>query len=440
MRPSLAHPGAALAGRAARPVGARSGSRACGLTPARFVGAILAICLLLQRFALPFGSLELSVAAPLGLLLAVWGLAVGILTIDRRRAACFLGLCAMALIATAVHVNVPVAIAPRISLNSLAYWLIITAFAILRLREPMPEVQFFRLVSAWLTVVAAAGVLAFVGQFVGLTLFSFSHLVPARLLIEDQYAVVIPLKGSGILRANGFFLVEPSVFSQFMAVGIIIEYLTFRRPLQMLLYVAGLLVAVSGTGWLVLAAFLISFLPTMRLRRLLQVLALVAVCGAAIVAASFILPTITAGLFDQTGELSQPGSHGYARFVTPFMALGRVLHDAPWTLATGLGPGASQDLLLPFKYTLNTPVKIVMEYGIFGLSMYLGVILVARRSARQSALLVPLMVLLMFTGGYQEFPPILLSVLLIATVALLRDGETLRQAPLARNLHVQARQ
>ncbi len=431
-QPGAAPPRVPLAGRATRPVGARSTRRARGLTPERFVGAILAVCLLLQRFAVPFGSLELSVAAPLGLLLAVWGLAAGILTLDRRRAACFLGLCAMALVATAMHVNVPVAIAPRISLNSLAYWLVITAFAILRLREPMPEAQFFRLVSTWLTVVAAAGVLAFIGQFVGLTLFSFSHLVPARLLIEDQYAVVIPLKGSGILRANGFFLVEPSVFSQFMAVGIIIEWLTFRRPPRMLLYVAALLMAVSGTGWLVLTAFLLSFLPTLSLRRLLQVFGLLLVCAAAIVAASFILPTITADLFDRTGELSQPGSSGYARFVTPFMALGHVLHDAPWTLVTGLGPGASQDLLLPFKYTLNTPVKIVMEYGVFGLSMYLGVILMARRSARQRALLVPLMVLLMFTGGYQEFPPILLPVLLIATVAVLREGGTPRQAPSAR--------
>jgi hypothetical protein len=39
------------------------------------------------------------------------------------------------------------------------------------------------------------------------------------------------------------------------------------------------------------------------------------------------------------------------------------------------------------------------------------------------------MVLLMFTGGYQEFPPILLPVLLIGTVAVLREGTAARDPP-----------
>ncbi len=404
---------------------ARAAVRRSPLTAARFTGALLAVCLLAQRFAIPVGSRELSVAAPVGLLLAAWGVGVRTLVIDRRRAACFLGICAMAMIATAVHANLPVSIAPRVSLFSLVYWLAITGFAMLRFREAMAEDRFFDIISTWLMVVAAAGVLAFIGQFVGLSLFTFSHLVPARWLIERQYAVVIPLPGTGILRANGFFLVEPSVFSQFMAIGIIVEWLTFRRLWRMLLFLGGLLAAVAGTGWLLLAAFLARSALTVSTRGMLRALALIVVCAAAVTAASVLLPTITASLFDRMHELSQPGSSGYARFVTPFMALRRVLHDAPWSVVTGLGPGASQALLLPFKYQLNTPIKILMEYGGFGLLSYAGILLLARRSAGQSALLVPLLVLLMFTGGYQEFPPILFPVVLMTTVALLRPAASL---------------
>jgi hypothetical protein len=418
----------ALAGPAARPF-----RRPRLLTPERFVAAILFVCLVLQRFALPVSDLALSVAAPFGLLLGAWGLASGVLSIDRRRSACFLGLCAIALVATAVHANIPVAIAPRTSFHSLIYWLAITGFAVLRLREPMPEEQFFAVVSRWLTVVAAAGVLAFVGQFVGLTLFTFRHLVPAKLLIEYQYAVVIPLPGSGFLRANGFFLVEPSVFSQFMAVGIIVELLYFRRTWRMALYAAGLLASVSGTGWLVLAAFLVRSMLTTSSRNVTRALILVAVCVLAVVAASLILPDATSVLLSRTNELSETGSSGYARFVTPFMALGWVLHDAPWSLLTGLGPGASQSMLLPFHYDIDTPVKIVIEYGAFGLATYLGLLLAARRTARQNLLVAPLMVLLMFTGGYQDFPPILFPVVLITTVAALRDTTAAsRPAPMAR--------
>jgi len=415
VRHSVINPGFAVTRPPVRAV--TTGSK---LTAARFTGALLAVCLLAQRFAVPVGSKELSVAAPIGLLLAAWGVGVQVLVIDRRRAACFLGICTMAMIATAAHANMPVSIAPRISLFSLVYWLAISGVATLRFREKMSEARFFDIVSTWLVIVAAAGVLAFIGQFVGLTLFTFSHLVPARWLIERQYAVVIPLPGTSILRANGFFLVEPSVFSQFMAVGIVIEWLTFRRLPRMLLFLTGLLTSVSGTGWLVLATFLARSVLTGSPRNVLRVLALIAICIAAITAAGVLLPTITASLFDRVHELSQPGSSGYARFITPFMALHRVLRDAPaWSVLTGLGPGASQALLLPFRYQLNTPIKILMEYGVFGLSSYAGLLLLARRSARQSALLVPLLVLLMFTGGYQEFPPILFPVVLMTTVAFL---------------------
>jgi hypothetical protein len=421
-----------LALEAARP---RPRARRSVLTAERFVSALLFICLILQRFAVPFGSLALSVAAPLGLLLAAWGLASGVLTIDRRRAGYFLGLCMIALVATAVHANLQVAIAPRTSLNSLIYWLAITSLAALRLRTPIPEERFFDLVSFWLTVVAVAGLLAFVGQFVGLTLFTFSHIVPERFLIENQYAVVIPLPGSGFLRANGFFLVEPSVFSQFMAVGLIVEWLYFRRPWRLALYAAALLSAVSGTGWLVLGAFLVRSSLTTSPRNAARTLALVVICVAAVVVAGWILPAITESLTGRMDELSETGSSGYARFVTPFMALGAVLRAAPWSAVTGLGPGASQGMWLPFQYWLNTPVKIMIEYGALGLSFYIGLLLAAARTARQGLLVVPLIVLLMFTGGYQEFPPILFVVILITTVAALRE-EGRRPVPLRARSHV----
>lgn len=398
------------------------------LTSARFTASTLFACLILQRFALPFGSLALSIAAPVGLLLMAWGVTTGVLSFDRRRLACFLGLFGIALLATALHDNMPVSIAPRISLNSLVYWLLITGFATVRFATPMPEEEFFAVTSRWLTVVAAAGVIAFVGQFVGLTLFTFSHIVPERFLIEREYAVVDAISGTHILRANGFFLVEPSVFSQFMALAVIIEFLYFRRPLQMGLYAAGLLVSVSGTGWLVLVAFALSLVVTGSPRRMGKAVALVGVFALAVIIASMVLPAITHGLLDRSNELSESGSSGYARFVTPFMALFYVLHDVPRSLLTGLGPGASQDMLLPFRYWLNTPVKITIEYGVLGLTFYLGLLLTARRTTRQRLLVLPLMVLLMFTGGYQDFPPVLFSVLLIMTVPVLREDTPVRSA------------
>jgi hypothetical protein len=78
--------------------------------------------------------------------------------------------------------------------------------------------------------------------------------------------------------------------------------------------------------------------------------------------------------------------------------------------------------VLNFRYWLNTPTKILIEYGIFGLLSYTVLLLLGRRTPMQARLVLPLLVLLMFTGGYQEFSPILFPVLLIATTAFLQRG------------------
>ena len=90
---------------------------------------------------------------------------------------------------------------------------------------------------------------------------------------------------------------------------------------------------------------------------------------------------------------------------------------------TGAGPGGSEQLMVPYFYALNTPVKVLMEYGIFGLLFYLGLLTWGTRTKRQAMLLVPLMVLLLLTGGYHQFSPILFTVLLMGTVAFVRQDE-----------------
>jgi hypothetical protein len=394
------------------------------LTADRFVGLTFGICLFLQRFALPYGSLEVSVATPLVLLLCGWGLMVGVLTVDRRRAAFFLGLVACGLMATAVHATYPLAIAPRTSLNSLVYWLAMTVFAVLRLSTPMDERRFLSLLAIMLELVAIAGIAEFVAQLVGLRLFSFSGLVPANLLIERQYDVVAPIPGTGLLRSNGFFLVEPSVFSQFMAVGVIVEWLVFRRPARLALYLVGLLVSASGSGWLVLSAFVVELAFVTGALGALRALLLTGACILALALASLVIPDIISALTSRTGEFTVQGSSAYQRFVTPFMVLTQVLNVAPWSIVTGIGPGASEQLLVPFFYQLNTPVKVMLEYGVPGVLFYLLLLLDAIRTPTQWLLIGPLFVLLMFTGGYQEFSPILFPVLLIGTVALLQPGHS----------------
>jgi len=388
-----------------------------------FTWGTLFSCLVLQRFAVPAGGeLKISLATPLVLGLAAWGLVSGTLIIERRRMALYFGLCAVALFSVGTQINLPLAIAPRMSLTSLAYWLAITAFAVLRFRHSISEVAFFRIVSFCLAVVAVAGLAQFILQFANASLFAFSGIVPDNFLIEEQYAVTIPID-HGLNRSNGFFLVEPSVFSQFMAIGVIVEALYFRRATHFALFFAALLASVSGTGWMVLGSYIVVLAISSGRRGLLGAILLAAGCALAFTALSLVLPDVADMMSGRLSEFTLPGTSGHERFVTPFMALQSLLDAAPWSIVTGIGPGASEQIIIPYVYHLNTPIKVLMEYGAFGLMFYLSLLMLGTRTKRQAMLLVPLMVLLLLTGGYHQFSPILFAVLLIGTVAFVHQDE-----------------
>ena len=394
------------------------------LSVGAFTWGTLFSCLILQRFALPAGGdLKISVATPLVLGLALWALASGTLIIDRGRMALYFGLCAVALFSVGAKINLPLGIAPRMSTTSLAYWLAITAFAVLRFRHSVSETSFFRIVSLSLAIIAAAGLIQFVVQFAGLSLFSFGSIIPGNLLIEDQYAVAIPMD-FGLYKSNGFFLIEPSVFSQFMAVGIIVEALYFRRLTYLSLFFAALLVSVSGTGWMVLGSYIVVLAFSSGLRGLFAAILLAGGSALAFTILSLVLPNVADMMSSRVTEFTLPGTSGHERFVTPFMALQSVLDAAPWTIVTGVGPGGSEQLTVPFFYRLNTPIKVLMEYGAFGLMFYLGLLMLGTRTKRQTMLLVPLMVLLLLTGGYHQFSPILFAVLLIGTVSFVHRSQS----------------
>lgn len=388
-----------------------------------FTWGTLFSCLVLQRFAIPASGLKISLATPLVLGLAAWAVLSGTLVIERRRMALYCGLCAVALFSVATQINLPLAMAPRMSLTSLAYWLAITAFAVLRFRHSVNEAGFFRIVSLALAAIAVAGLVQFVVQFAGLSFFAFTGTVPDDLLIEEQYAVVIPID-RGLFRSNGFFLVEPSVFSQFMAVGVIVEALYFRRAVFLALFFAALLSSVSGTGWMVLGSYIAVLAISAGRRGLLGAILLAAGCALAFTALSVVLPEVADMMSGRIHEFTLPGTSGHERFVTPFLALQDLLDAAPWVSVTGVGPGASEQLIIPYIYHLNTPVKVLMEYGVFGLMFYIGLLTWGTRTKRQATLLAPLMVLLLLTGGYHQFSPILFAVLLIGTVAFVHQDET----------------
>ena len=324
--------------------------------PLPFVLGILLTSMFLQRFGLPLGHQYLSVETPIGLALAAGGLLTGSLAIDRRRFALLLAVAALGLFTAVIGSNIRIAIAPPPSFASLVNWLAITAFAALTFRVAVPEEKLFRLVNVLLAVIALAGVLQFAAQFAGLPLFRFEGFVPRAFLLERFYNTSNSIfhytagqkggAGPDVMRSNGFFLLEPPVFSQFMAFAIVIEMLYFRRTAFLALYLAGLLVSVSGTGWLMLIVFVAAQMMSGSRSRLATGLGLVAAATVAVVIFALLVPEAGQVLLVRINELQNPGHQrerpvrrsvpGAARRAEPG-TLGSPDRTRPWFFRASFG-------------------------------------------------------------------------------------------------------
>ena len=389
----------------------------------RFIVAILCASLFLQRFAVPLGSKPFSLVGPVGMLLAAWSVARGTLVFHRARLCAFLFLSACVLAGVAWESMSPAgSLDGGPNLASMAQFLLLTCFAVLGFAEPLDETRFFRTVNFWFAVIAAAGVLQFFAQFAGVRIFAFTGILPAPILYEYGYNTSIPVGVGSLLKSNGFFLIEPSTFSQVMALGLIIEMLAFRRVVFLLLFALAELLSFSGTGWIVLASFVAASMVGMGQRGIALAAATVLLLGLAFGIGSLAAPDFAHAFEQRIGEISHPGTSGHRRFVTPFWALSDTLNEQPSAALIGLGSGVSERLDLPYDYDVNTPIKVALDNGFPALIAYVLLFLLGRKSPIQAALTVPACTLFFFTGAYQQFPPVIFLVLLLISVARLRPA------------------
>lgn len=398
-----------------------------------FTGAILAASLVLQRFGVPFGGKQLSIVGPIGLALAGAGLVGGALAFHRGRLITFLAMVGFILVGVAWHAIQPGGFGAGQNINSLIQFIILTAFATLTFAKPVEEDAFFGVVTYALMLIAIAGIVQFAAQFVGVHLFAFTGLVPDSLLIENGYNLEIPIGIGSLLKANGFVLVEPSVLSQLMSVGLIIEAVGRRRMPYLAAFTAALLLSFSGTGWIVLASFLIGAPVLMGRRGLMIAIGVVLLLGVALVAAYFVAPDFVDMTGARLNEISRPGTSGHLRFITPFWMTSDVLASDPMAFLFGIGSGGSERLVLPYEYNVNTPIKVFVDYGAPTLITYFALFVLGKKTRVQAAVVLPAVVLFMFTGGYQQFPPMVFIVLLLTAVARLQNsGQARATAPLKR--------
>ena len=398
-----------------------------------FLTVTLAASLALQRFAIPAGDAGVDIVGPVGVLLAAIALARGALVLDRRRLGFFLLLMLWSIVGSLARAlyrdpfNVP------LSITSLGQFLLLNAFCVLSFSEPLDERKFFQTFTALLGVVAAGGILQFFLQFVGISFFQFTGLLPAAVLFEAGYNLVIPVGIAALNKSNGLVLLEPSFFSQMMALALIIEIVVFRRLFYLLLFGLGLVVAFSGTGLLVFGGFLVIASAGMGVRGFQLAVVTLVVCVVLAAVATQVSPDFVHVFSNRMDEVNQPGSSGFIRFQAPFMTLQSAWSRDPTGWLFGIGAGATRHLNVAFDLSSNTPTKVVLEYGVPALFLYVMMILTAARSHTQRILTLPCMILLFFCGSYEQQGAILFPIYLLICVAKLRPASANASAPPSRS-------
>ena len=211
--------------------------------------------------------------------------------------------------------------------------------------------------------VGVCGLLQYIGQFFihDQWLVDFSQYIPDSIRATQGYNTSIPV---GLMyKSNGFFLLEPSSFSQLMAIALLCEWTLFRRIGRMSVLALGLLVSYSGTGLLTLA---LGAMFPLGPRTVVRALGLAALGGLVF----FLLGDLLHLSFtlDRVNEFSTPGSSGSARFVAPVQLLQEQIGNGSDIVHVllGNGPGSVTRAVRSYTFFDPTWTRLLFEYGLLG--------------------------------------------------------------------------
>jgi hypothetical protein len=319
---------------------------------------LLVAAVFLQRFAVPVAEGQLGVGLVIGLVVAGIGVLRGWLVVEPTR---FVLFCVML-----AGILATLALAGQgFSVLSLAMFVFLYLPFILVL--PLDAATYRRLLGhlqTLLLIVAVSAMLQFAAQFVvgAVWMFPFDRLLPERLFIPG-FNLVIEISG-GIVKSTGLWLLEPSILSQLMAIGIVVELVWFRRPWVLATLITGLGLAFSGTGLMLLVVFLPLLLVACGLGGWLVVG--LAMAALAVWAFADVFPI--SYFVSRLGEFGNPQASGSMRFFGPYWAVADVFAGRPDLLWTGVGPGGMADEVWNFDYAVQDSswLKLIVEYGLIG--------------------------------------------------------------------------
>jgi hypothetical protein len=317
----------------------------------------------------PFSGMGLGIGIPLTLMVTFVGMVCGAFVVDLRRFCLYVALVSSACLSQAMASG-------TFSITSIAFLIALFAPCVFGLRESaaaesrVTTNDVLRAFASYATVFALLGIVQYAIQFpLGPRVaFPIEFFLPRGFLVETYNYLNILYYGSSIYKANGLVFLEPSFFSQFTALGLLLELALWNRRSRLAIYLVALAVTYSGTGIMVLGAGLVTLVFVQR-RWGVAMAALVVVA----VVVLFAEPLGLQSFVDRATEFQSTGSSGFERFVAWLY----VYKQYWWTgdlgtVLVGMGAGsfAGYSNSALYHAAEMSFSKVFFEFGIIGGLLY----------------------------------------------------------------------
>jgi hypothetical protein len=279
-------------------------------------------------------------------------------------------------------------------------------------------------ISLLATIIACLGLIQMGVQVVA----GGQYLDPLRLLPQglqlQGYNTTYPISASeSISKPNGMVLLEPSFFSQMVALGLLSELVFFKRKARIFLLLVALAASFSGTGLIMLIPALF-FLGSIR--TILSFAVLAAILLAVLVALGYGSVYLT-----RLTETQDSGSSGHARFIAPYEEMLNGWRDKTSSRVFGKGAGVADRMSIENSHVNFGPVtKVGVEYGIVGLVAFTGVwIALFAGIALPNAIIVAL-IIFYFAASGSFLQPFTVFTIWAATAGFLRSSPEVKRPAL----------
>lgn len=341
---------------------------------AHWAGALFALVVLLQRFAVP--GTRVSLLLPVVALWTVAGMLRGVVEIDLARLRLWaVGASACALVAGAQTVLVT---SPIISVPS--WMLLVSATSILALRFRVRSMEAFMGAMRAIVVIglslAALSVAFMVVQLAGREYVDvFAALVPDAFELKG-FVTTYPISyESAIYRSNAWIGLEASFVSLLLGLSIVAGLLARVRLWQIGVLLLGVLTTASGSGIAIVAVAIAVVLLAGEGARLRWFLGPAAVCLALVLVTPY-----GQSVFGRVSELGDSRSSASLRATQGYDVLSERWTSDRAAVLLGQGAGASQRLVddagVP-GLAVPTAAKVFVDYGVLAGAILAALLFVA---------------------------------------------------------------